>query len=760
MRRATAFILLLALGACSREPPRFSLENARAHVRMLAETIGSRPIGTPENQRARQYIVDQLRLYGFDVRVQDTEARRPELGRTAHVSNVIATRRGGDPHALGIMSHYDSAPEAPGAADDGQGVAVSLEAARVLASRNLKHTLLIVVTDGEEVGLMGAAGLTTDRAVIDRLQAYVNIEATASAGTALLFETGPDNGWMVKAWAHAAPRPRGLSLATEIYKRLPNDTDFSILRKYGIPGLNFALIRDSYPYHTARDTADRLPDSSLMTTGENVVATALALDAIEFGSHATDGRAANETYFDIGHTVAVAWGPMAAWFVAAGALIAGLLAWFKVLGASVRLVGAGRWIFELIWSVIGGIAVAAAMVAGTWALRVTRAVYHPWYARPHWMFLMLVSLGVAAAWTVARIGAFLPERLHAPRHPVLVWSIALPFWVVAAGAAAVYAPTAGYIATVPLLVAGVLLLVVPSESPIAVRVASIVILAVAGTVWLPDTAEVLPFLVALFGRLPIITPVWLYAALLLVCGLFVAPPFIAVTAAVRPLVRPSLLTTVLLLAIATLSGLAYAAPAYTYNQQQRRSLRVLVENNAATATYDVTSQEPGLDLDAGAPRGWYRTTVPPAFSVPIGTSSMPFVFRTTAPAPGPAPAAVTLFDVKPAGVGTQLTMTIVPKIAGVSATFVLPEDVVPARSNFPGIVSGRRWRATYVGVPMDGVTWQASFKRADQETLASTLALIVSSRFPGGAGWQSLPPWLPQEHDVWHVDVIWALAAR
>ena len=35
--------------------------------------------------------------------------------------------------------------------------------------------------------------------------------------------------------------------------------------------------------------------------------------------------------------------------------------------------------------------------------------------------------------------------------------------------------------------------------------------------------------------------------------------------------------------------------------------------------------------------------------------------------------------------------------------------------------------------------------------------LLLSSRFPGGAGWQSLPPWLPQEHTVWDMDVTWIL---
>src|SRR5436190_12323026 len=174
---------MLAAG-CSRPAPRFSLDNARAHVQMLAGTIGSRAIGTPENARARQYVIDQLTLYGYDVRVQETDARRPDVGATAHVSNVIAVKAGTERTAIGIVSHYDSSPDAPGAADDGLGVAVSLEAARVLGVRtDRRHTLIVLVTDGEEAGLMGAAGVVTDRDVMDRLQVYVNVEATGNGGT-------------------------------------------------------------------------------------------------------------------------------------------------------------------------------------------------------------------------------------------------------------------------------------------------------------------------------------------------------------------------------------------------------------------------------------------------------------------------------------------------------------------------------------------------------------------------------------------------
>jgi Peptidase family M28 len=746
---------MLGCAACSRSAPRFSLENARVHVQTLAGTIGSRPIGTPENLRARQYVIDQLRLFGYDVRVQETDARRPDYGLTAHVANIIAMKAGAEKNAIGLLSHYDSHPAAPGAADDGLGVAVSLEAARVLAARDRRrHTLFVLVTDGEEAGLMGAAGLVTDRDVMDRLQAYINIEATGAGGTSMLFETGPGNGWIVKPWARSAPNPRGASFAVEIYRRLPNDTDFSILKRHGLPGLNFAAIGDSYPYHTARDTPDRLSDATLRLTGENAVETALALDGLDLSTRS----AASQTYFDIGQVVAVSWGPVTSWIVAVLSLACGLLAWFKALGASVRLVGLGRWILDAGWALAGVAGIAGAMIGGTWLLRAARTVYHPWYARPDRMFLMLLALGILAGWLAVRLGALLPRRAHGPRHPILIWSLTLPLWVVLAGVTAALAPGAGYLWTLPLLAAGLGLLAVPATNATAIRAISVVVLAVAGTLWLRDTVELLRFMVALLGRMPFITPVWIYGALMLACGAMVGPPFVAAVAATKPLLRPSVLTAGLLAAVAVTGGLAYAAPAYTYQQPQRRHLRVLTEPGASTSTYEVGSQEPGLDLDTTAPAGWYRATDIPQTTVPFGRFGPPYVFRATAPSPGPAPATVSAFTLKQVAAGTELTMTIVPQAPGLTAAFVLPEGLQPSRSSLPGLVVRGRWRAAYVAVPADGVTWRASFKSGIEAKLPSTQAVIWSARFPGGAGWQSLPAWLPQEQVVWDVNLAWILA--
>jgi hypothetical protein len=635
-------------------------------------------------------------------------------------------------------------------------VAVSLEAARVLAARaDRRHTIFVLVTDGEESGLMGAAGLVTDRDVMDRLNAYVNVESTGSAGTALLFETGPGNSWLVKPWARSAPHPRGASFAIEIYRRLPNDTDFSILKRRDVPGLNFAAVGDSYAYHTARDTADRLTDEALRTTGENVVQTVIAMDALDLRQRTT-GEA---TYFDVGRTVALSWGPIVAWLIAVAALVCGLLAWFRMLGASVRLVGLGRWLFGVIWALIGVAVVAAAMIGGVWALRYAREVYHPWYAHPERLFLMLLAIGTLAGWLIVRLGAILPARVHGPRHPMLVWSVTLPLWVGLAGVMAALAPVAGYLWTLPLLVIGIGLLAVPPANVSGVRAVSVAALAVAGSLWLFDVVDLLGFMVPLFGRLPFVTPIYVYPAIMLACGAMVVPPFIAIAAAIRPLVRPSIVTTGLLVAVAVSMAITYFAPAYTYDRPQRRSARAIVEPDAATATYEVASQEPGIDLEEGGPAGWYRVTDSPAASVPFGRFPQPFVFRATAPSPGPAPASVAEFSMKGVSAGTEVTIAVVPREPGLTALFVLPEGITPARSNFPGVVVRGRWRAVYAGVPPDGVTWRASFKAGLEPRLAETRAVVVSARFPGGSGWQSLPSWLPQQNTVWDADVAWVLAA-
>ena len=355
----------------------------------------------------------------------------------------------------------------PGAADDALGVAVSLEAARVLAARpNPNWSVMVLVTDAEEAGLMGAAALMTDRDVTNRLKAYINFESIGSGGTPMLFEVGPGNGWLLRPWARSAPNPRGGSFITEIYKRLPNDTDFSIFKLQEIPGLNFAAVGDSFPYHTSRDTVERLAPATVRRAGEQAVAIVTALDGIDITQRTAEVR----TYFDIASTSALSYGPLTASIVAVAALVLGVIAWVKATAAAIRLEGLLRWSLTTAWILVGAAASVAAMIGATWALRMAREVYHPWYSRPGRLFLLLLTIGISVAWGVARLGRWLPERLHGVRHPIVVWSVALPAWVGVAGGALWLAPAAAYLWLVPLLAVAGLLVATPAANPAAVRV--------------------------------------------------------------------------------------------------------------------------------------------------------------------------------------------------------------------------------------------------------------------------------------------------
>ncbi|MGE5813217.1 MAG: M28 family peptidase [Acidobacteriota bacterium] len=743
--RAAATLCCLALlsPACSRPaPPAFSTDRAAAHVRMLAGSIGSRPIGSEANARARQYVVDQLRALGFDVRVQVADARRPEIGLTAHVQNIIAIKPGPHEDALALVSHYDSSPFAPGGADDALGVAVAIEAARVLLQKPLQHTLAVVVTDGEEVGLMGAAALDADP-IGRQLGAYINLEAVGSAGPSLLFEAGPGNGWIVDAWARHAPEPRGGSFAIEIYRRIPNDTDFSILKRLDVPGLNFAPVLDGYAYHTARDTAERLSIDTITQTGLNVVATARALDEMDLSRRTVD----QPTFFDLLGRSAVSIGPLTAAWISGFALVLGLVTWVKVLQAGARAVGVGRLLWTMVWSLVGAAAVLGMMVAAAWLLREAREVYHPWYARPERLFLVTAMMGVLGGWGAARLGALLPPALRGCRHPVLAWSLALPAWMALGAAASYFAPAAAYLFILPLLVGSLLLLVTPLANTAAVRLASLVAFGANAVLWAWLLLQLLRFAVAHFGRQPLITPVWVYAAFMFVGGIVLAPPALAVTTG-RPLRQPQLTTALLLALVVVCAGFAYSAPAYTRERPLRRAVLYAQDSTGGGAYWQVGSNEPGLDLLVQAAR-WSPLRAPLPLAVAVPRLPYPFVFHAHVNDTWPVPGAVSI-RTSPVGEAIEFTVSVRPAEPGLAATFVMPKGLTPIRPNLPGIVSRTgSWTTSFAGLPPEGVAFHATVPSAQANKLPDIRVILRTPRLPGGTGWQGLPDWLLQDRTVW-----------
>lgn len=92
------------------------------------------------------------------------KATAPRTGEEITLENVVGTIRGNDSRVIALLAHYDSrggngndgAAFAPGANDDGSGVAALLEIARLLSKQHFGATIKLMFLSGEEHGLWGA----------------------------------------------------------------------------------------------------------------------------------------------------------------------------------------------------------------------------------------------------------------------------------------------------------------------------------------------------------------------------------------------------------------------------------------------------------------------------------------------------------------------------------------------------------------------------------------------------------------------------
>lgn len=143
-----------------------STSTLRSDVEALA-SFHTRHTFSPHIGPAADLIVGRFQAAGYA-----SVARRPwnHAGRTG--DNVVCTKPGSDGagRIVIVCAHYDSRMEnladasarAPGADDNGSGVAAVLEIARVLAAVPLADTVRFVLFSGEEQGLWGSTAYAAE----------------------------------------------------------------------------------------------------------------------------------------------------------------------------------------------------------------------------------------------------------------------------------------------------------------------------------------------------------------------------------------------------------------------------------------------------------------------------------------------------------------------------------------------------------------------------------------------------------------------
>lgn len=273
----------------------FSAARAMKHLSVIARA--PHPVNSAEHDAVRDYILRSLHEIGLAPQVQKITGENQNFEIDGALENIVCRLQGNSREkAILLVAHYDSVPAGPGASDDGVAVVALLETARALKSLpQLKKDIIFLFTDGEETHLMGARAFVAEHPWAKDVGIVLNFEARGVRGPSIMFETSDQNGWLISHFGQAVSHPVANSLSYEIYKRMPNDTDFTVFRHAGYSGLNFAFIDGLAYYHTTFDSIQNVEPGSLQHHGDYMLELAR-----EFGNSTGEAaKSANVVYFDV-----------------------------------------------------------------------------------------------------------------------------------------------------------------------------------------------------------------------------------------------------------------------------------------------------------------------------------------------------------------------------------------------------------------------------------------------------------------------------
>lgn len=300
-------ILVISLMLWFEKPPQarstdtpateFSAERAMVHVEQIAQQ--PHPMGSSAHDEVRAYLVEQMEQLGLNPDVQEFNGRLTTkyIDQSVQLTNILGVIKGtGSGKPLLLMSHYDSVPAGPGANDASVSVASLLETARAIqAGPSPQNDIWILLTDGEEKGLLGAEVFFRDPQHRE-IGMIANFEARGSKGSSFMFQTSDSNGRIIEEYARAVSNPVSNSLLVALYKQLPNDTDLTVALEHGLPGLNFAYGDGWVAYHTPMDNTDNVSLETMQHQGENALAMAKHFGNLDLSDLSSTG---DRVYFNL-----------------------------------------------------------------------------------------------------------------------------------------------------------------------------------------------------------------------------------------------------------------------------------------------------------------------------------------------------------------------------------------------------------------------------------------------------------------------------
>ena len=327
-----AFFAITPPSTKSIESSADSFSSGRAMQDVEIISAHPHPTGSAENAKVRAYLAQRLSTLGLSVTTRQGQLSETPLARLNRWSglgaseqsfvNIIGVLPAKHPSAnpkskaLLLMAHHDTVWGSPGAADDTIGIAAILEIIRALKPEEMKRDLIVLFTDAEELGLVGAKHFFSTHPLRDEIGAVINFEARGGGGTANLFQTSSGNKDAVTLYAKVVKQPSISSLSTFVYEVLPNDTDLTPALDKDYIAYNIANIGRAQYYHSPKITPQSLSEKTLQHMGSQ----GLDLTRALLSQDTLPARTHNATFFDVFGFFTIIYAPFWGWLILALAL--------------------------------------------------------------------------------------------------------------------------------------------------------------------------------------------------------------------------------------------------------------------------------------------------------------------------------------------------------------------------------------------------------------------------------------------------------
>lgn len=245
-------------------------------------SFGVRSAGSQAEERAAAYVEQRLRALGYTPEVRTFRLPNGKMSR-----NVVASIDGyATSRTLVLGAHIDSKAPSPGANDNGTGVGVLLEFARLLRKNPSAGRVEFVFFGAEEVidrsdpnghhfgSRAHARGLTEVQR--QRTAGMISVDMVGYGTRFLVQDMRRGSRAMTDLLLREA-RAGGIALN---FKRDLGPTGWSDHEAYELLGIPAAWLhwQDDPLYHTPGDTADRLQRAPVDKTGRLVLRTIRDLD--------------------------------------------------------------------------------------------------------------------------------------------------------------------------------------------------------------------------------------------------------------------------------------------------------------------------------------------------------------------------------------------------------------------------------------------------------------------------------------------------